>query len=238
MQNANECVCFRPGAAMTETETEHLQHYPDWGYLLREFDSAYRFRSAGGSKVIRSHMRVVRDRLSRCMKSNPEVRFNAPHTLPVCAHLGRALDNGERDTMSSMVRAIEKIKGSLHWQYGYEKLPKHLADRYAFAEILSPHGPIYCDDLTLGLVLFAPRTTYPAHAHKGITESYICLSGATSENDAGVYVPGSMIINVPEHKHAITTSDREPALLAYAWTGASEDLAHQTMVFSRSRSER
>jgi dimethylpropiothetin dethiomethylase len=72
----------------------------------------------------------------------------------------------------------------------------------------------------LGLVLFAPKTTYPAHAHKDITESYICLSGATSENDAGVYVPGSMIINVPEHKHAITTSDREPALLAYAWTGA------------------
>jgi len=205
---------------MNDIQTQSLMDNPDWGYLLGEFDSAYRFRSAGGSRVVRSHMRVVRERLSKCIKSKPEVQIGAPKTLPVCAHLSRALDNGERDSMSSMVRAIEKIKDNLHWQYGYEKLPRHLASRYAFADILSPNGPVYCDDLTLGLVLFAPKTTYPAHAHKDITESYICLSGATSENDAGVYVPGSMIINVPEHKHAITTSDREPALLAYAWTGA------------------
>ena len=215
------------------TEEKHLADVPDWGYLLGEFNSAYRFRSAGGSKIIRSHMRTVRERLSRCVAGKPEVRFSEPKSLPVCAHLGRAIDNGERDSMSSMVRAIEKVKDRLVWQYGYEKLPQHLTNRYAFADILSPNGPVICDDLTLGLVLFAPKTTYPAHAHKGITESYICLSGATSENDAGVYVPGSMIINVPEHKHAITTSDREPALLAYAWTGATEDLAHQTMVFSR-----
>lgn len=217
------------------TEPQRLTDVPDWGYLLAEFDSAYRHRSAGGSKVIRSHMRVVRERLSRCVSIKPEVRFDAPATLPVCAHLARALDNGDRDTMSSMVRAVDKIKDALTWQYGYEKLPRHLTNRYAFADILSPNGPVVCDDLTLGLVLFAPKTTYPAHAHSGITESYICLSGATSENDAGVYVPGSLIINLPEHKHAITTSDREPALLAYAWTGAPEDLAHQTMVFSRRR---
>jgi dimethylpropiothetin dethiomethylase len=49
----------------------------------------------------------------------------------------------------------------------------------------------------------------------------------------GVYVPGAMIINVPEHKHAITTSDTEPALLAYAWTGSSADLADQKMEFKR-----
>lgn len=63
-------------AAMTETDpqtqAQHLNHFPDWGYLLREFDSAYRFRSAGGSKIIRSHMRVVRERLSRCMRMSPE----------------------------------------------------------------------------------------------------------------------------------------------------------------------
>ena len=44
---------------------------------------------------------------------------------------------------------------------------------------------------------------------------------------------GAMIINVPEHKHSITTSDTEPALLAYAWTGNSGDLADQKMEFSR-----
>ena len=49
-----------------------------------------------------------------------------------------------------------------------------------------------CENLTLGIVLFAPRTTYPAHAHYGVTGSYISLSGATSENDRGVYVPGAI----------------------------------------------
>ncbi|EKV32566.1 Dimethylsulfoniopropionate (DSMP) lyase DddL [Caenispirillum salinarum AK4] len=219
---------------MTES-VRRLADVPDWGYLLAEFDTAYRYRSAGGSRLIRGHMKAVRERLSRCIAGDPPLDFPLPERKPVCAHLGRALDNGERDTMSGMVRAIDKVKDWLTWRHGYASMPRHLEKRYAYADILGPHGPVYCKELTLGLVLFAPRTTYPAHAHSGITESYICLSGATSENDAGVYVPGAMILNVPEHDHAITTSDREPALLAYAWVGAPEDLANQEMVFSRKR---
>jgi dimethylpropiothetin dethiomethylase len=88
-------------------------------------------------------------------------------------------------------------------------------------------------EVILGLVLFAPGCTYPAHAHKGITESYVCLSGSVSENDQGVYVPGSMIFNPPEHLHRITVSSRDPALLAYCWLGNRENLMHQKMVFSR-----
>tara|TARA_B110000046_G_C13025051_1_gene413434 strand:- start:6281 stop:6952 length:672 start_codon:yes stop_codon:yes gene_type:complete len=215
------------------TEPQRLSDFPDWGYLLAEYYAAYRHRSAGGSKVIRSHMKLVREQLSRCISLGPTLNLSLPERKPVCAHLGRALDNGEEDAMRSMVKAIDKIKDDLTWRYGYEKLPRHLTNRYAYADILSPHGPVVCENLTLGIVLFAPRTTYPAHAHHGVTESYICLSGATSENDMGVYVPGAMIINVPKHKHSITTSDTEPALLAYAWTGNSGDLADQNMVFSR-----
>ena len=94
-------------------------------------------------------------------------------------------------------------------------------------------GPVETREVILGLVLFAPGCTYPAHAHSGITESYVCLSGAVSENHQGVYAPGSMIFNPPEHLHRITVSDREPALLAYAWIGRPEDLAGQKMVFTR-----
>jgi dimethylpropiothetin dethiomethylase len=56
-----------------------------------------------------------------------------------------------------------------------------------------------------------------------------------SENHQGVYVPGSMIFNPPDHLHRITVGLREPALLAYAWIGAAEDLHSQKMVFTRSR---
>ena len=81
--------------------------------------------------------------------------------------------------------------------------------------------------------LFAPACTYPAHTHDGITESYICLSGAVSENHQGVYAPGSLIFNPPEQLHRITVADTNPALLFYAWEGSREKLANQKMVFRR-----
>lgn len=207
--------------------------HPDWMYLIHEFYAIYRYHSAGGSKRIRTHMRIVREQISRCLAGDPPLRVMLPETKPVCAHLGRSLDNGERDRMASVVKAVEKLHHGLVWRHGYETMPRDFEKKYAYAEVLGPRGPVVFPGLTLGLVLFAPRTTYPAHYHQGITESYVCLSGAVSQNDAGVYLPGSMIINMPEHEHAITTSDHEPVLLAYAWTGSPEALANQTMVFSR-----
>jgi dimethylpropiothetin dethiomethylase len=103
---------------------------------------------------------------------------------------------------------------------------------------MGPAGPVLSEELVLGLVLFAPGTTYPTHRHQGITESYFCLSGAISENDVGVYAPGSLILNPPEHPHRITTSAQEPSLLAYAWVGSPESLANQKMAFSRIRQQK
>jgi dimethylpropiothetin dethiomethylase len=44
-----------------------------------------------------------------------------------------------------------------------------------------------------------------------------------------------MIFNPPEHLHRITVGTSEPALLAYAWMGARDDLLDQKMVFTRKR---
>lgn len=82
-------------------------------------------------------------------------------------------------------------------------------------------------------MLFAPGCTYPAHAHEGLTESYYVLSGTVSENDDGVYAPGSLIFNPPGRMHRITVGETEPALLAYAWHGPAEKLANQKMKFQR-----
>jgi dimethylpropiothetin dethiomethylase len=89
--------------------------------------------------------------------------------------------------------------------------------------------------VNLGMVLFAPKCTYPAHSHEGLTESYYTLSGSVSENDDGVYAPGSLIFNPPGRMHRITVSDSEPSLLSYAWHGPKEKLAGQKMVFRRPR---
>ena len=210
-----------------------LSDLPDWRYLLREYYEFYRSLSAGGSPVIRSHQRAVRIAINGLIKSNPPVECLPPATLPVTAHLRRALDNGREERHAAVVRAIAAVKESLSWQIGYEKPPRGLERKFAFAEFAGPSGPIITDRVILGIVLFAPGCTYPAHAHKHISESYICLSGAVSENHQGVYGPGSLIFNPPGHTHRITVSDWEPALLAYAWAGPPEELANYRLQFSR-----
>ena len=215
--------------------SQTLKSLPDWQYLLQEFYELYRYLPAGGSSRIRTHQRKAREAISRVIKANALVRPQPLEDKPVTAHLRRALDEGCADRMASVVRSLDAVSEKLSWQYGYEKVPSGLVGSYGYAEVAGPQGPIVTSEIILGVVLFAPGCTYPAHAHSGITESYVCLSGAVSENHQGVYMPGSMIFNPPEHLHRITVGDREPALLAYAWLGQAADLQHQKMVFTRTR---
>lgn len=219
----------------TANAPQTLRSVPNWRYLLQEYEELYRYLPAGGSDRIASHQRKVRDVISKLLRQNAEVRVQPKAQKPVNAHLRRALDEGRQGTLAPVVRALDALSEHLSWQYGYEKVPKGLQNTFAYAELAGNNGPVIASDIILGVVLFAPNCTYPAHAHRGITESYVCLSGAVSENHQGVYVPGSMIFNPPEHLHRITVSAREPALLAYAWMGEREDLHNQKMVFSRPR---
>lgn len=228
----------RRAAAASPAEAEpdpRLGDLPDWGYLLREFQNLYRDISTGGSPPIRAHQRAVREAVGRIAREDRPLRFRPPAAKPVTAHLRRALDEGLRTPHPGVIRAVDAVREALDWQYGYEKVPRGLSRKFAYAEIAGPNGPVPATEVILGLVLFAPGCTYPAHAHQGIAESYVCLSGAVSENHQGVYAPGSMILNPPGHAHRITVSDRGPGLLAYAWTGPPEALAGQKMRFGRAR---
>ncbi|MEM0898792.1 MAG: dimethylsulfonioproprionate lyase family protein [Pseudomonadota bacterium] len=207
----------------------------DLYYVLREFNLAYRFASNGGSAAIRGHMRRVRERLSGLLKLNPQVQYTVPTRVPVNGHLPRALDNGEQGHAESFNRATRKVADRLHWQYGYEKLPVNLMRKYGYADVVGPEGLIRSDNLALGYVLFAPECTYPSHKHDGISESYIVLSGACSQNDIGVFRAPSMIFNAPGTTHTIRTPSTEPVLLAYAWTANPEDLATHKMKFTKRR---
>ncbi len=217
---------------------QRLADCPNWLYLLREFDSLYRHGSAGGSRLIRSHRKHVRDALSVTMEGNPEVVPRQAAAKPVSAHLPRALDLGEKGAVHDMARALSRIAGELTWEYGYEKVPKALEKKYAYCEILGPRGPVVASRLVLGFVLFAPRTTYPQHSHQEIEESYISIAGAWSENDVAVHAPGSLILNRPGAEHRITTADLEPCLLAYAWSGPEARLTAPGMKLSSGRKAR
>ncbi|MEI4472186.1 dimethylsulfonioproprionate lyase family protein [Frigidibacter sp. MR17.24] len=228
-----------PTAAPTAgTGPLSLREVPGWYYLLREFDALYRQGSAGGSDLIRSHRARVRTALASVFAADPPVLERAPVQLPVTAHLGRALDLGERGAMQGMARALREVRGRLSWEYGYEKMPKALARKYAYCEVLGPKGPVQSAQLILGFVLFAPSTTYPQHSHSGIEESYISVAGAWSENEMAVYAPGSLIFNKPGHEHRITTGDQDPCLLAYAWLGGQDRLAAPGMRLTAARRAR
>lgn len=216
-----------------ELADRKLLDLPDWWYLLREFYEFYRYLSSGGSPMIRSHQRAVREAISRIMTANAPVKWLEPEQKPVTTHLRRALDEGLLERHASVIRAIQAVHHGLSWQYGYDRLPRGLERKFAYAEFTGPSGPVITDEVILGVVLFAPGCTYPAHAHDDISESYICLSGAVSENNQGVFGPGSLIFNPPGHTHRITTCSLEPSLLAYAWSGPREALANQMMKFSR-----
>lgn len=219
-------------------EITRLHERPNWLYLLREFDTLYRHGSAGGSKLIRSHRKRVRDTLSQIIDTNPEVIQREPALKPVAGHLQRALDLGERGILHDMARSLSRISHLLTWEWGYAKVPRPLQNKYAYCEILGPRGPIRSEKLILGFVLFAPKTTYPQHSHQEIEESYISISGAWSENDVAVHAPGSLILNRPGSEHRITTADLDPCLLSYAWIGPETYLNAPGMKFSSTRKAR
>ena len=139
--------------ADTSDDPTRLQDCPSWKYLLQESDALYRMGSSGGSAIIRSHRKRVRDRLSKALKSSPGILAKPATPLPVTAHLPRALDLEERGAMQGMARALREVSAHLEWEYGYEKLPKALIKKYAYCEVLGPRGPVQADDLIKDLCI-------------------------------------------------------------------------------------
>ncbi|MEM7670333.1 MAG: dimethylsulfonioproprionate lyase family protein, partial [Pseudomonadota bacterium] len=136
-----------------------LSTEPSWAYLLREIYDLYRYLPAGGSDRIRSHQRQSREAINRVIKSDAPIAVQPAADKPVTAHLRRAIDQGLDDRMRYLLRAVDAVSGVLSWQYGYEKVPRGLASKYAYAEIAGPAGPIQTTEVILGLVLFAPDCT-------------------------------------------------------------------------------
>ncbi len=212
-----------------------LRDRPDLLHLVRDYDAIYRHGSAGGSKPIRSHLRRVREAIADVIEADPEVVDRGAQDLPVTAHLPRALDVGSRGVLGQLSNSLDRVADQLTWEYGYERVPHGLARKYGYCELVGPRGPVVAAELILGLVLFAPGTTYPQHHHRDIEESYVAIAGAWSENDSAVHAPGSLILNVAGHEHRITTGLYEPCLLAYAWLGPVDRLSAPGMRFSSPR---
>ncbi|MEI4487820.1 dimethylsulfonioproprionate lyase family protein [Frigidibacter sp. MR17.14] len=201
----------------------------DWSALVAAFAATYRAAPDGGSAAIRAHVDTV---LARIAGAGREAIATTPRSLPVTAHLPRALDLGAAGPMAPLATALGAVAGDLTWEYGYKEMPADLARDYGYCEILGPRGPLPCPDLILGFVLFAPGAVYPEHAHPGISESYLSVAEHWSQNDAGLPAPGSLVFNAPGTPHRITVGRDAPCLLGWAWTGAPDRLAAPGMVLN------
>lgn len=119
-----------------------LASAPQWLYLIRDFPELYQTGSADGSAKIRSHMAEVRKAIGRVLEDIPPVEEGAGETLPACIHLDRAFRRAVGYRTGNLARSVDSIRDHLTCRYGYERVPR--------------------DRIFVGLVLFAPRTTYPA----------------------------------------------------------------------------
>lgn len=95
-------------------------------------------------------------------------------------------------------------------------------ERYAYTELVGPHGLIPHAEVSFGLLALAPHTLYPAHAHPAV-ESYVVLLGIADWR-AGAEPwtprpPGSLVHHPSGIAHAMRTGG-EPLVAAYFWTGA------------------
>ena len=145
---------------------------------------------------------------------------------PVCRYLAAALDLAEAGPAATVAAAARPLAASLgwcHWYRGDDKLPD-FSQNFAHAEIVGPIGPVLSHDLRCGLILMAPHTFYPSHAHSAV-ELYLVLGG-TAEWQRGAEPwarrpPGAFILHPSRIGHAMRTFD-EPLLALFAWHGVLE----------------
>jgi hypothetical protein len=82
-------------------------------------------------------------------------------------------------------------------------------ERHRHGLITGPGGLFECSNLTLGLALMAPDTTYPFHHHPP-AEFYLVLSpGQWYREDVGWWSPGAggAVFNPPSCIHAMKSTD-------------------------------
>ena len=204
----------------------------DYRQVLKAYRRAYRSVVDCGNVKVRQHCDLAVAALDQLLSEPITVLPEGAKHLPVTRFLDPCLRIAGQGPYGGLAGDISEVTGYLQWEWGYETMPPHLKDAFAYTEIAGQHSQIRSQDLAIGLVLFGPGCVYPPHDHPEITESYLVLAGNVSQNDFGVFGPGSLIFNPPRREHTITVDSMAPALLAYAWTANQSVLASNQMILS------
>jgi mannose-6-phosphate isomerase-like protein (cupin superfamily) len=149
-----------------------------------------------------------------------------PSTQPVVERWFETAGTGLRNgPMAVLGRAVLANADRLEWisiYEAYEDDPTlaEFLDSYAIIRLVSPHGPLQCENMTVALTLQGPNTFYPPHAHKQ-EEVYGVLAGtATWQRGAEPWVtraPEAIFLHPGGVRHATRTAG-EPLLSLACWT--------------------
>jgi quercetin dioxygenase-like cupin family protein len=204
---------------MQMTLPRHSGRNDDLGRFLAEVESA-----ATAARAVHPGLSPDFDILVAALAALPVERVEiTPGRQPVCRHLEAAFALAASGPAALLIRALRPIAGRLFWHHSYDvddALPG-FSRNFAYTEVVGPSGNVPSLTMRCGLILMAPWTVYPAHAHAA-TEIYHVLGGLArwrcGDEPWALRPPGSFILHPSMIPHAMET-DAEPLLALYAWYG-------------------
>ena len=161
--------------------------------------------------------------LKRMLAVLPELRLDRERPeamqLPVCRHLGRALDLGEAGPAATVAAAIRELEPTLLWQHNprhtVENRGAEFMDNYAYTNF----GLTGSTTLYVGVMLLGPGITYPVTSYP--SEGVFLLIGGSPEWKSGDepwrHVDAGSIICRPFDGAEGKRPGKEPMLALYAW---------------------
>lgn len=142
--------------------------------------------------------------------------------VPGLRHIPTALSAAYAAGDCPVLDALRLCIGLTPWETFYSKSEwsNPFIDNFASGELVGPKGFMRNEDVSLGLFVLGPETTYSEHAHNS-TEVYYVLGGEASwrldsPDREQRYRPGELVFTSPHQRHEIRTGGL-PMLAAYTW---------------------
>jgi hypothetical protein len=193
---------------------------PDLQLFLTAAEAAIRHGSG-----VDGQARVAAERMFTALQT-PSTQDGQAATdrLPVCSHLGRALEHvgSETGPVRTLADAFAGIEPRLNWKVrpGAEAHGAEFLNGHANATIVGSEGLEIRRDVWIGVSLMAPHTRYPDHRHPP-EEVYVVLSdGQWRQSSNPWHVPGigGLVYNPPNIVHAMRSTERPLLALWFLWT--------------------
>ncbi|MCG8691310.1 MAG: dimethylsulfonioproprionate lyase family protein [Minwuiales bacterium] len=142
--------------------------------------------------------------------------------VPGLRHIPAALSAAYEAGDCPVLDALRLCIGLTPWEtfYSRSEWSSPFIDSFASGELVGPNGFMRNKDVSLGLFVLGPQTTYSEHAHASI-EIYYVLGGEAfwrldSPDWEKRYKPGDLVFTSAHQRHEIRTGDL-PMLAAYTW---------------------